>query len=230
MDRIKKECKKARQLFSPYFDRSLSTGRASKLEEHFSICSSCKTSYDSFASILRSTRALPPVRTSSDFEARLFARIREEGRAPARASWWQDFARVPISLPVGAAALVLIAVFSYTKLAGDRPATGPDTGAVAGRPSASDTARTRTNTRPDFLGDFEPEREIGLTAGADLVGPPFPFPMEGRQTIAVFTAPRDLSGVPIEGPYEHAPVLEPARPSRGPAADSAGRVDTPAQR
>jgi hypothetical protein len=65
---------------------------------------------------------------------------------------------------------------------------------------------------------------MGRVVGIDLHGPPYPGDVHPRT--AVFVVPRDLNGVPLEGPYETVPPEPGTRARRGPAADTAGAVDT----
>jgi hypothetical protein len=177
--------------------------------------------------MLRSVRALPAVEPSAGFEARLFARIRAERSLPARSRWWQDFARIPVPAALGAAALLLVAVFSYTYFSARAPFVAETGRSTAGRTAAPDTVPTRTNTRPSFLGGFS-ANDVGLTAGADLVGPP--YPMEGRHRSIAIAVPCDLNGAPIEGPFEPVSREHLARPGHTPVSDSAGKVDTSSPR
>ncbi|MFH1679642.1 MAG: zf-HC2 domain-containing protein [Candidatus Eisenbacteria bacterium] len=223
MNRESRFCKKARGSFSAYYDGTLSPKNSSKLVEHFDACDSCKKRYERYCALLNGVRALPRVRPSGDFEARLFARVRQEGRIPARTSWWQDLARVPLPVPIGAAAILLLAVFAYTRIGGDR-APSPAPLETASRPVPADTVRTRTNTRPSFLDDLGGGAEFGRAASTELHGPP--YPMEAQARPAILAVPLDLNGVPIEGPYEHAQHAQGARAWRGSSGDSGGAVDT----
>ena len=132
-----KDCKKAKERFSEYFDELLEGSSKRELERHLANCPACRKAWNSYRSIFTAVRNLPPVEAYGDFEARLAARIRRE-EAPRR-SWWQDFARIPLPIPIGAAALILAAVFSYTHRA-DRPAPSP--GESPSRLLAADTAGT----------------------------------------------------------------------------------------
>ncbi|MBM3320978.1 MAG: zf-HC2 domain-containing protein [Candidatus Eisenbacteria bacterium] len=227
MDTKSKTCKKTRDWFSSYYDGVLSKNDSSRFDEHLRACPSCKSSYDRFTALLRGARTLPRVRTGPEFEARLFARIRAERSAPARVSWWQELARIPLPVPIGAAAVVLLAVFAYTRVGVDRAPAPAPSGAPAetvSRPSGADDVPIRTNTRPSFLDGFERGSDMGRVVGIDLHGPPYPGDVHPRT--AVFVAPCDLNGVPLEGPYEPVLVEPGTRARRGPNADTSGAVDT----
>ncbi|MFH1278345.1 MAG: zf-HC2 domain-containing protein [Candidatus Eisenbacteria bacterium] len=182
-----KFCGKAKEWFSPYFDGILDRDDCSKLEEHFHVCSYCKIDYDKFKSLFEQVRSLPEVPASEMFEARLRARIRREG-APTRRSWWQDFSRIPLPVPLGAAAVLLVAVFAYTRSGNEGgPARAlPEPARTA---EVSDTIRTRTNTLPSFLEGTGPNGGVGRVASA------------GGGLAPVRHHLVDMNGVPLEGPY-----------------------------
>jgi hypothetical protein len=225
MDMSSPVCRKARERFSPYFDGSLSTNDRSKLEEHLSACHSCADNYRSFEALLHAARALPPIRPSADFDARLFARIRAERRKPARSAWWQDVARIPLPVPLAAAALLLVAVFSYTRLQDGRSPVAPaSTPATASRSVPADSVPLRSNTLPSFLGDAGRPGGIGLEANAELFGPTSPRGgPPGSFSIVVLS---DVNGRPLEGPYELTPRAEGSWGGRRTQGDSMGKVDT----
>lgn len=180
-------CNKAKEWFSPYFDGVLGSKDCSKLEEHFRVCTHCDSDYTRFKSLFEQVRALPEVPASGTFETRLRARIRRE-EAPARRSWWTDFSRIPLPVPLGAAALLLIAVFAYTRSGDEGTPTRalPEPGRKA---EATDSARTRTNTLPSFLGGRGPGGAVGRVASA------------GGGLSAPRSHPVDMNGVPLEGPF-----------------------------
>jgi hypothetical protein len=225
MDMSSPVCRKARDRFSPYFDGSLSSYDRSKLEEHLRVCDSCASNYRSFEALLRTARALPPIRPSADFDARLFARIRAEGRRPARSAWWQDVARIPLPVPLAAAAVLLVAVFSYTRLQEGPSTAGPaETATTASRSVPADPVPLRSNTLPSFLGDVGRPGGIGLEANAELFGPPSPGGgLPGSFSVVVL---RDVNGRPLEGPYELSPRAESSCGERRARGDSMGKVDT----
>ena len=126
-----KSCKEARDLFSLHFDGELSPGDSSKLEEHFAACPSCTKAYNEYKSLFEAVHSIPSVKASGDFETRLQARLRREGAPRRGSSWWRDLSRIPLPVPLSAAAIILIAVFSYTRFSSDRPTTPPTPGEVA---------------------------------------------------------------------------------------------------
>lgn len=191
---ITKQCRRARELFSPYFDEALSVDDNSKLEEHLSVCASCEKAYDRYRTLFESVRAMPPVEPSGMFDAKLRARIRREGAAPRRSGWWHDFARIPLPLPIGAAALVLISLFAYQKMSGPGTSTTVDSPRIA-QTEPADSTPTRTNTRPSFLENFEPGG-VGHVASTEPMGPPHP---DARRVVV--RTDRDMNGHPLHGPY-----------------------------
>ncbi|MBN1825895.1 MAG: zf-HC2 domain-containing protein [Candidatus Eisenbacteria bacterium] len=213
-----RDCKKAKQRFSEYFDEILEGDSKRDLERHLDACPECRKAWNSYRSLYRQVRNLPPVEVSGDFEARLRARIRRE-EAPRRA-WWQDLSRMPLPLPVGAAALLLVAVFSYTRLA-DRPA--PPMGENAPGALVADTAHTRENTLPSFLPGGIGSGNVGMsTVSGGEMGPPHPVRFRptpaGRQV--------DWNGDPIMGPdYSH-PANPHAEGAPTDSHDTRGSVDT----
>ena len=216
----RKECKKARNWFSLYFDEELGPEDSSKLVQHFAVCDSCKTAYESYKTLFSRVRSVPSVEASDSFETRLHARIRSEGtKGTRRSSWWQDFSRIPLPVPVGAAALLLIGLFSYTRLVSD-PSTPEVLLEGPPLPTISDTAGLRDNTLPSWTEGFRPATgDLGHRAAALDEGPR--APAAERPTIR-FVAPRDMNGVPLEGPY----LPNHARPAAGGAERTGGVVDT----
>lgn len=153
-------CKQAKQLFSNYFDETLQADSKSDLERHLRDCPRCASEYESYRSIFSTLRKMEPVQAPDGFEARLFARIRREETESVRHSWWRDLGRIPFPMPLAAAALLLVAVFSYTQFL-SRPQT-PDLITPAGL-VAGDTVRTRENTIPSFLSGARPPGGVGVS-------------------------------------------------------------------
>jgi len=213
-----KDCKKAKECFSGYFDGLLEEDSKRELERHLETCPECRKEWNSYRSLFTAVRNLPPVEASGGFEARLAARIRRE-EAPRR-SWWQDFARIPLPVPIGAAALILVAVFSYTHLA-DRAA--PPAGESPAPVLAADTAGTRHNTLPSFLPDGISGGNVGMsTVSGGEMGPPRPVrfrPAPAHRLV-------DRNGDPIMGPAYPDPGEDRAERSRADSQGARGPVDT----
>jgi len=189
-----KECKRANRSFSKYFDKVLPPGKAAWLEEHLRSCPDCRRAYEQYRSLFENLRRLPEVEASASFETRLFARIRGEERKGATSRWWHDLSRIPLPVPIGAAALILMAVFSYTQLTGGG---GEDRGIEPRAPViAGDTAESRENTLPSFLGGARPSGGADMRVVADDPG----WGGGGSRSL-VFVDDLDGNGDPIMGPF-----------------------------
>ncbi len=216
-----KECRHAKDLFSDRLDGELESAEAAFLEGHLGGCGDCRAEWESFEKIFLAVRELPEIDVSGSFETRLAARIRLEEKGRRRGSWWTDLARLPLPMPLGAAAIVLFAVFAFNRYSGENPG---NEGSIAAGEShtapATDVARVE-NTRPSFLPD-------GAVRGAGNVvalryGPP--RPRADLHANSRSHRPGDPVGVPLEGPYPRGYGFDGLQDDTREAAIS-GTVDT----
>jgi hypothetical protein len=218
-----------REFFSDYFDGELSADDRILFETLLEKDTVFRKDYGSYAAVFNQVRALPKVAVSDSFETRLRARIRQEKPA-GTGSWWRDLARVPIRVPLGAAALLLVGFVSYGIVlqTGSRPvpaeqgSVGTDLAASAG--VSTDMATTGPvrvdNTRPSFAPNLN-DPLIGRTVGAF-----FSSPVAGRQA-SPHQFQRDDYGIPLEGPFRSdafRPVF--VRDTAPRAGNASGAVDT----
>jgi len=193
-----RDCKRTKDLFSDCFDGELETKESSFFHGHLEACPLCRHAWTSYETTFRTVRDLPLVEASGAFETRLRSRIRREEAAPAKSTWWGDLARIPLPVPLGAAALLITTILAYNQFSTGPAANPADTDAFRAAAEAGDGGSRVDNTRPSFLPDFRPP-SIGNVVDFSY-GPPRPnLVMEGNNGASLH--PRDRAGVPLEGPY-----------------------------
>ena len=101
------------EILLAYCARTLDPAKRDLLERHMEGCIECRRFADEQQAVWSALDAWTPTPVSEDFDARLYARIRAEERAP----WWRQLARSPFTpswrpaLSVAAACLTVVAVF-----------------------------------------------------------------------------------------------------------------------
>ncbi|NNE10492.1 MAG: hypothetical protein HKN20_18170 [Gemmatimonadetes bacterium] len=219
--------KRMRELFSDYFDGEVSAADRSTFEQLLEEDAVFRSEYESYASLFNQVRALPSIAVSDSFETRLRAKIRQES-PPKNTGWWADFGRIPLPVPLGAAALVLVGVFSYGMLTPPSPSQVPVTATpsvlsepVAGPDRGESTEpQIVTNTRPVFAPHLS-FPGIGTTVGAGLA-----LPAPNRAS-SPHQYQRDDYGTPLEGPFRYGTFrTEGPRTSGVRTKAAAGAVDT----
>jgi hypothetical protein len=101
-------CAEARDLFSALLDQALTPDEHGALDLHLASCAECRTELGRFRSVVSLVRAVEPERAPVGFVDRVLARTH-------RAPWYRRLARslvfpLPVKLPLGAAAAVLVGV------------------------------------------------------------------------------------------------------------------------
>lgn len=219
--------KRMQELFSDYFDGEVSANDRRAFEQLLEEDSVFRSQYETYASLFNQVRDLPKVAVSDSFETRLRAKVRRESPVRAR-SWWADFGRIPLPVPLGAAALVLVGIFSYGMLT---PSTSNRTPMAETSASSSELVASTdrgtgippqivTNTRPGFAPRLSLPG-IGTTVGAGFASPGTSRASSPHQY------QRDDYGIPLEGPfrYETFRVQNPRKAIVHTNADT-GAVDT----
>ncbi len=189
-------CNRARKLFSDCLDEELSGSREQGFKEHLQCCPECRSAWASYETTFLAVRSLPPLVVSDSFETRLRARIREKEGAPlGKTSWWSDFARIPLPVPIGAAGLLFVAIFAYNQFGAVSPSEG--TASIAASPERSAPSIVE-NTRPSFAPNLLMPGNFGQVVDYGIYGPP------RREVYQQPRSPhhylRDRNGAPLHGP------------------------------
>ena len=114
-------CKTIQPLIVEYADGVLDLGRRAQVQTHLDECAACARQAREMAATQALLRALPPQRTSAQFEARLAERLAQARRPEPRSSWAERLAaRLPMptralrpALALCAAAAAVIGVILY---------------------------------------------------------------------------------------------------------------------
>lgn len=77
-------CKRARNLFSRFWDDEVTQAEREWLESHFSGCAACRTEYDSLARTLELVGSIPREESPADFVERAVGRARRAATLPDR--------------------------------------------------------------------------------------------------------------------------------------------------
>jgi len=101
-------CGEARELFSALVDEALTPDARAALDRHLAGCAECHAELERFRSVVSLVHAIEPERAPAGFVDRVLART---GPPP----WYRRLARglvfpLPVKLPLGAAAVVLLGV------------------------------------------------------------------------------------------------------------------------
>lgn len=216
-----------RELFSDYFDGDLSAADRTTFEQLLEEDSVFRSDYEGYASLFNQVRALPSVAVSDSFETRLRAKIRQESPVKGR-SWWADLGRIPLPLPLGAAALVLVGIFSYGMLAPSSSTQGPVAENPASSPELVASTDRGVNTEPQIVTNTRPifAPQLSFPGIGTTVGAGFASPAPSRAS-SPHQYQRDDYGIPLEGPFRYGTFR--AQGSRSTAARTqaaAGAVDT----
>lgn len=109
-------CKKARDLFSAYFENSIGSSCATELKQHLAECEACNRTYERFKYAISIMESLPEVEPPRSFRAGVMARVESAKRGvPARVRWWRlDWQRVfTIRVPARVAAVGLVVLVAF---------------------------------------------------------------------------------------------------------------------
>ncbi|HSF06073.1 MAG TPA: zf-HC2 domain-containing protein [Methylomirabilota bacterium] len=101
-------CGEARELFSALVDEALTPDERVALDRHLAGCAECRAELSRFGNVVSLVRAVEPERAPVGFVDRVLARADST-------PWYRRLARVlifplPVKLPLGAAAMVLVGV------------------------------------------------------------------------------------------------------------------------
>jgi Putative zinc-finger len=109
-------CAEVQLLLSEYIEKSLDTIRLKAVESHLLACSGCRAETEGLMDCVRQISDLPLLDPPMGFTQRVMAHVRE---IETRPSWWRRvLAPSPVSVPIQATAVVLVAVlavFLYQK-------------------------------------------------------------------------------------------------------------------
>jgi anti-sigma factor RsiW len=84
-------CTKIHLLIESYVDGTASDSERDAVETHFAECSPCAARLEPSRRLVSLLQGMPARKVDSGFESRLFAAIRDQEPALARAAWWERF-------------------------------------------------------------------------------------------------------------------------------------------
>jgi anti-sigma factor RsiW len=233
-------CGEARELFSTLVDEALTPDERAALDRHLAGCAECRAELQRFRSVVSSVHAIEPDRAPVGFVDRVRARTHP-------APWYRRLARflvfpLPVKLPLGAAAAVLLAVLvsllyrqspeleqaarrgPVPAPTAEAPAVGhapaPPASAQAPAPPAAreDTARSRDAV---LSKQAAPESREPGRAG-ELNPPPARAKTEAQRQAPEPAAPEGEATVGITAGKKEAAAHEPDLAGRLTVADLAG--------
>lgn len=111
-----KDCTEISELFVDIVDNPEAHGTAGKrVHDHLASCSECQSDFRWYQVTVQAMSAVPPVSPPHDFTEQLRARLDEIDRPSLIEQMRQFFSSAPyLPLPVGAAALVIVAVMGFS--------------------------------------------------------------------------------------------------------------------
>ena len=145
-------CKRARNLFGPFWDDEVTQAEREWLEGHFAGCAVCRAEYDALARTLELVGSAPREESPSDFVERTVARARRAAtlpdRVPGGSHRW-----IPIT-----AAAALLAVLGGTAIQWTGLSTAPE---------QRSTSQTAAVQQPTWVGPAPGTSETPSVASED---------------------------------------------------------------
>jgi len=167
-------CKRARNLFTAYWDDEVTQAEREWLESHFGGCPGCRSEYDALARTIELVGSLPREESPADFVERTVARARraavEPDRVPGTSQRWVPITAAAALLAVLGGGAIQWAGLSTapeqrpTPVAIQQPTwVGPAPGTTVSRSSTGQPQIAgATNTVPDSIFDHGEDVEFIL--------------------------------------------------------------------
>ena len=146
-------CHDVQMRLSEFLDKSLDAIRTKSIETHLISCPACRAEAHSLSNCIRQVANLPIVEPPPGFSRRVMAHVREIDIEPR--GWERFFAAFRVTMPIQAAAVVMIAILAVLLYQNDQKITESDPAQLTALPPSSveeqknsvvDTAPSRPNT------------------------------------------------------------------------------------
>lgn len=187
-------CQEVQLQLSGYLERSLDVVRMKSIETHLSSCPFCRAEIHALSDCIRQVAELPRVEIPVGFTQRVMAHAREIELEPT--AWQRLLAACKLTMPIQAAAMVLIGVLAVLLYQKDPPARNVAFTEMTSEPILPSQVEEKANLPVESNQPIEPEPSRETKRRSDVGDRPSQIVAESSAQTAESTAVKDASAAP----------------------------------
>jgi hypothetical protein len=187
-------CQEVQLQLSGYLEKSLDAIRMKSIESHLSSCPFCRAEIHVLSECIRQVAELPMVEIPVGFTQRVMAHAREIEIEPT--AWQRLLAACKLTMPIQAAAMVLIGVLAVLLYQKDPPARNVAFTEMTSEPLLPSQVEEKSNLPVESNQPIEPESSRETKRRSDVGDRPSQIVAESSPQTAESTAVKDASAAP----------------------------------